>query len=112
MFKIKRALKIARQVGRRQKGRRQLSGDSAAPNPGLLLCRREVPHTSEYICVPCVNAHFALSEALALEQGRTVRSFARWNTKGWCTQRWPAQGRCLLASGAPSPLRSRVAWLK
>ena len=31
----------------KKKGRQPLSGDSAAPNPGLLLCRREEPHTSD-----------------------------------------------------------------
>jgi len=36
-----------RQIAVKKKGRQPLSGDSAAPNLGLLLCRREEPHTSD-----------------------------------------------------------------
>jgi hypothetical protein len=73
-----------RQIAVQKKGRQPLSGDSAAPNLGLLLCRREEPHTSDTCGRLASMPKWGAGEAGSADQrGRCFISCdatARWPT--------------------------------
>ena len=97
----------------KKKGRQALSGDSAAPNLGLLLCRGEKPHTSD-TCGRLASCPNGARARLAARINRDAVSFhatqqqdGRRSSVGICTC-GPLSGVATLPLG-PRPARGAPA---